>query len=98
QEQAASAVQEPVLMEIKGMDYYSLATDAGVFEPAVDLGDWVEAGSVSGWIHFVDNPGRPAEPCIYRTSGQVICIRHFGRTERGDCVSHLATRIDGETG
>lgn len=84
-----------VLMEIRDMDYYSLAVDAGIFEPAVELGDWVSSGTISGWIHFVDNPRRPAEPCHFRSGGNVICIRHLGRVERGDCVSHVATEMSG---
>lgn len=81
------------LMEIRGMDYYSLATDAGVFEPAVALGQSVAAGDVSGWIHFVDDPARPPATCHFGTAGMVVCIRHFGRCERGDCVAHLASDI-----
>ena len=33
-------------------------------------------------------------PCFFRTAGMVICKRHFGRVERGDCVAHLATDPD----
>jgi hypothetical protein len=34
-------------------------------------------------------------PCFFRTSGMVICKRHYGRVERGDCVAHLATDVRG---
>lgn len=83
------------LMQIRGMNYYSLATDAGVFEPIVDLGDNVREGQQSGWIHFIDNPGRSPSPCHFHADGRVICIRHPGRVERGDCVSHLASDYPG---
>ena len=79
------------LMEVAGRDYYVYAPEAGLFEPAVELGDDVRAGQVCGHVHFVDNPGRPPESCRFDRDGMVICKRHYGRVERGDCVVHLAT-------
>lgn len=81
------------MWEVASRDYYALATDAGLFEPFVDLGDQVEAGAVCGQIHFVDDPDRRPKPVAFKTSGMVICKRHPGRVERGDCVAHLATRV-----
>ena len=79
------------LMQIDGRNHYVYATEAGLLEPLVDLGDEVKEGQVAGQIHFVDNPARPPEVCFFRTAGMVVCQRHFGRVERGDCVAHLAT-------
>ena len=79
------------LMEVKNRLYFVLAPDAGLFEPAVELGDWVTEGQVCGQVHFVDNPEREPVPAHFRTAGMVICKRRFGRVERGDCVAHLAT-------
>ncbi len=79
------------LMQIGGRNHYVYATEAGLLEPLVDLGDEVKEGQVAGQIHFVDNPARPPEVCFFRTAGMVVCQRHFGRVERGDCVAHLAT-------
>ena len=79
------------LMEIKSRDYYVYAPEAGLFEPAVELGDDVRVGQVCGWVHFVDNPARAPEACYFDGDGMVICKRHYGRVERGDCVVHLAT-------
>ena len=81
------------LMEIKSRDYYVYAPEAGLFEPAVELGDMVRRGDVCGKVYFVDNPGRAPEPCYFEGDGIVICKRHFGRVERGDCVVHLATDV-----
>jgi len=83
------------LMEIKGRDYYCYAPEAGLFEPAVELGDNVRAGQLCGHVHFVDNPRRAPEVCHFDGDGMVICKRHFGRVERGDCVVHLATECAG---
>jgi hypothetical protein len=78
------------LMAIGGREDYVYAPEPGLFEPFVELGAWVKAGQPCGQVHFVDNPGRPAELCHFRNAGMVICQRHFGRVERGDCVAHLA--------
>lgn len=83
------------LMQVKSRDYYVYAPEAGLFEPAVELGDNVKAGEVCGEVHFVDNPARPPVPCHFDADGMVICKRHFGRVDRGDCVVHLATDYAG---
>lgn len=83
------------IIEVKNRDYYVHAPEPGLFEPFVELGDKVAAGQPCGQVHFVDNPARPAVPCHFRTAGMVVCKRHFGRVERGDCVAHLATDYEG---
>jgi uncharacterized protein len=77
-------------IEVPGRSYFVYAPEAGLFEPFTLLGDRVEAGQVCGQVHFVDDPGREAMPCSFRASGMVVCKRHPGRVERGDCVAHLA--------
>ncbi len=83
------------LMEVKSRDYYVYAPEAGLFEPAVTLGDDVKKGQLCGRVHFVDNPAREPEICLFEGDGMVICKRHYGRVERGDCVVHLATDYAG---
>ena len=80
-------------VEILGRDYYVYAPEAGLFEPARRLGDEVRKGDLCGVVHFIDNPARPPEPAYFRHDGLLICKRHPGRVERGDCVAHLATDI-----
>lgn len=81
------------LTELAGRDYYVYAPDAGLFEPVCKLGDMVKKGQLFGYLHFVDDPMRPAVPVHFRADGILICKRHYGRTERGDCLAHLATDI-----
>jgi predicted deacylase len=81
------------MMEVPARDSFVYAPEPGLFEPAVDLGDTVESGQLCGHVHFVDNPAREAVPCHFRSAGFVICKRHFGRVERGDCVAHLAIDV-----
>lgn len=83
------------LMEVRGRDYYVYAPEPGLFEPFVELGAWVEKGQPCGQVHFVDNPAREPVLCHFKTAGMVICKRHLGRVERGDCVAHLATEYRG---
>jgi predicted deacylase len=91
---AAPAGREPApptqLIEVPGRDYFVYAPEPGLFEPAVRLGDEVEAGQEAGRVHFVDNPAQAPVPCHFKADGMVVCKRHFGRVERGDCVFHLA--------
>jgi len=81
------------LWEVAGRDYYVLASDTGLFEPFVELSDYVEAGTLCGQIHYVDDPDRSPRPVTFQRAGMVICKRHPGRVERGDCVAHLATEL-----
>lgn len=79
------------LMEVSSREHYVYAREAGLLEPMVDLGAEVQGGDLAGMIHFVDNPAREPVPCHFKRAGMVVCQRHFGRVERGDCVAHLAT-------
>jgi predicted deacylase len=90
-QQAPAPTEGIRMMEVASRDHYVYATEAGLLEPAVDLGAEIRKGQLAGTIHFVDNPMRAPEPCYFRTDGMVVCQRHFGRVERGDCVAHLAT-------
>lgn len=85
---------EPIrLVEFPGRDFFVYAPEGGLFEPATDLGDVVRAGDVCGHVHFVDDPGRTPVACHFKADGFVVCKRHFGRVERGDCVAHLARDV-----
>lgn len=93
--EAAKKGDDTRLLEVKGRDYYVLASQAGVFEPFTELGDVVKAGQPCGRIHFVDDPAREPVTVNYKIAGMVMCKRHPGRVERGDCVAHLATDVKG---
>jgi len=80
-------------VEIRSRDYYVYAPEAGLFEPAFRIGETVRKGEVCGRVHFIDNPARLPVECRFRHDGILICKRHPGRVERGDCVAHLATEM-----
>jgi hypothetical protein len=96
-ERAASADDgvEPRLMEVAGPEYYVHAPCQGLFEPAFELGDEVEAGQTAGSIHFVDDPATAPVEVPFGGGGTVICKRPILRVERGDCLAHLATDYAG---
>ncbi len=78
-------------MDVTDRSYYVYAPTPGLFEPHCRLGDTVEKGQLFGRVHFVDDPAREPVPVQFRRDGLLICMRHPGRIERGDCLVHLAT-------
>jgi len=82
------------MLEVPSNDHFVYAPDAGVFEPATNIGDTVKTGDLCGRVHFVDDPARPPSVCHFRADGIVVCQRHPARCERGDCVAHLAIEAE----
>jgi uncharacterized protein len=81
------------LMQVSGQDYYCYAPEPGLFEPLVELGAEVEAGTLAGAIHPHDTPWREPAVARFNRAGTVICKRVPGRVERGDCLYHLASDL-----
>jgi len=84
------AAAQTRIMQVRGPDYYVYAPDPGLFEPLVELGDAVEAGTPAALIHPHDTPWRDPATAAFGRAGTVICKRVPGRVERGDCLFHLA--------
>jgi predicted deacylase len=78
-------------VEVRDRSYYVYASERGVFEPLVRLGDDVEAGQPAARVHFIENPAREPALCHFRHRGLVVCRRALGRCAPGDCLFHLAT-------
>jgi len=78
------------LTEVAGPEHYVHAPCRGLFEPAFDLGDEVEAGQLAGRIHFMDDPATAPVEVAFQGSGLVVCKRPPLQVERGDCLAHLA--------
>jgi predicted deacylase len=79
------------IVEVGGPDYFVYASEAGVFEPLVELGDMVTAGQPAGLIHTPETPWRPPAEVFFAHDGLVLCKRIPGRTVRGDCLFHLGS-------
>jgi predicted deacylase len=71
-----------------GYEYYAFAPEAGLFEPAVRLGERIADGQLCGHVHFIESPWRAALPVHFKKGGLLVCQRHFGRVLPGDCVAH----------
>jgi predicted deacylase len=78
------------IMQVRGQDYYVYAPDPGLFEPLVELGEEITAGTPAAIIHPHDTPWREPAIAAFGRTGTVICKRVPGRIERGDCLFHLA--------
>lgn len=84
---------EPELLHIFGPQAYVYAPENGVFLPATELSQQVEVGDLCGEVLFPENPSRQSVPVSFEGDGVVVCRRHPGRVERGDCVAHLAAKL-----
>lgn len=73
-------------MCVSGHDAFVYAQEAGIFEPAADIGEEVAKGQVAGWMHFPDLPTRQPEKLLFESSGLVACRRVPSLTARGDCL------------
>jgi hypothetical protein len=84
------AAAQTRIMHVRGPDYYVYAPDPGLFEPLVELGDEITAGTLAALIHPHDTPWRAPATAAFGRTGTVICKRVPARVERGDCLFHLA--------
>jgi len=84
------AVAKPTrIVTVAGPEHFVYASENGVWEPMVELGQTVKAGQLAARIHTPETPwARPAE-LRFRAGGLVLCKRIPGRTLRGDCLFHL---------
>jgi predicted deacylase len=80
-------------LEVVGRDYYVYATRAGIFEPAVDLGDTVSGGALCGEVWGLEDIADAPHPQHFARAGIVMCQRHPGLVQKGDCLAHLATAV-----
>ena len=57
----------------------------------------MKAGQPAARIHFHHTPWREPDVLTFKRDGLVLCKRVPARCERGDCLFHLATDIDGRS-
>jgi N-alpha-acetyl-L-2,4-diaminobutyrate deacetylase len=76
------------LMTVPGFDNYVFAPANGLWQPAHECGATVKAGQVAGWMHFVEQPSRPAVKLVFKASGLLWCMRTYAKALEGDplCV------------
>ena len=76
-------------------DSFLFAPDAGLFEPLVELGDRVEAGDLAARLHDPTTPWAAPVEVRFERGGLVLCKRVPSQAERGDCLYHLGTPMEG---
>ena len=59
----------------------------------MELGDSVVAGQPAGALHTPETPWRAPTVVAFQRDGFVLCKRVPGRSQRGDCLYHLASDI-----
>jgi len=65
---------------------WTYAPVPGVFEPLALPGDDVAAGQPAARLHTPETPWCPPAIVRFARAGLVLCRRHPGRAERGDCL------------
>lgn len=80
------------MLHLDAQRHYVYATEEGVFEPLVELGDDVLSGQEAARIHFPDSPLKMPETLCFEAPGLVVCKRVPAQVRRGDCLFHLAGR------
>lgn len=78
------------MMQIDAAKHFVYASDDGLFEPLVELGERVEAGQPAARLHFPETPWREPEAVDFPGRGEVVCKRVPARAQRGDCLFQLA--------
>lgn len=81
------------IVEVGGADHFVYASEHGLYEPLVELGETVSAGQPAARIHFPDTPWRDPVTVAFEREGLVLCKRIPARTRRGDCLMHLGSAL-----
>ena len=74
------------IIRVGHADDWTYAAVPGVFEPLALPGDTVEPGQPAARLHTPEAPWQPPAQVTFQRGGLVICRRHPGRAERGDCL------------
>ena len=72
---------------------WTYAPVAGVFETLALPGDDVQAGQLAARLHTPETPRLPPVDVCFARAGLVLCRRHFGRADRGDCLFGMGTDL-----
>jgi predicted deacylase len=73
-------------MMVPGGSHFLFAPANGIFEPTGVVGAPVEAGTVAGSIHFVDEHERAPIELRYPATGWLWAAQSPGRPRKGDCI------------
>lgn len=77
-------IRQPELIDVRSDDCYVIAENEGVFEPLVQLGDFVRSSSLVARLHRPDRPDEPPHLIHARSDGLVIASRSLAKSSPGD--------------
>lgn len=92
-----SSFEAMTILALESHDQAIFATRRGWFEPAVALGERVEAGDLAGWYHDFERLELPEEELRFREGGIVLSRRLHTDCRSGDCLIQVA-RVVSEPG
>ncbi|MGE3365683.1 MAG: succinylglutamate desuccinylase/aspartoacylase family protein [Rhizobiaceae bacterium] len=81
-------------MRVRGRRAFVYAMRKGIFEPAAELGEAVQADQLAGVMHAIDRPWQAPEQVAFAEAGTVACRRAPSLTAPGDCLYKLLVDID----
>jgi predicted deacylase len=67
-----------------------MAPARGLFDRRCRAGDRVAAGDLAGWLHFPDEPSRPALPLHFQQAGLVLAHTVRGSVDRAEMLALVA--------
>lgn len=83
------------IVRVDDLSHYVYADDAGVMEPAVDVGSTIEKGALLGWLHLIERVEREPIAIHAPTGGMVVCRNGQARVERGDLLTMIGHEVRG---
>lgn len=81
-------------VQVPDRSYQVHAAAVGIFEPLFRLGHDVKVGQLAGLTYSQYEPTREPSASYFKADGFVICRRHPGLVQPGDCLAHVAVDFD----
>jgi predicted deacylase len=80
----ADSARRTRFVEVPGRAHFLMCPASGLFEPLVELGTTVEAGTLAGWAHDIDDPATAPVAVHFAAPGIVVARRLPALARRGD--------------
>ncbi len=84
-------------VQVPGRAHFLMCPASGLFEPLIQLGTTVDAGTPAGWVHDVDDPAVAPVAVRFAAPGIVVARRLPALARRGDYLFTTAVEIAAAT-
>jgi predicted deacylase len=91
----APDLRQPELIDVRSDDCYVIAESEGVFEPLVQLGDFVRSRSTVARLHRPDRSEEPPHFIHARSDGWVMAHRSLAKSSPGDWLFIIGQPVSG---